>query len=79
MPVGRSAVVKLVALCLLAAPGAALAQQGPVAPASGQRAAHRSDGALRKIIIFGSVGAIAGALGSLRVRRGRDNLGDEHT
>ena len=78
MPLGRSAVVKLVALCLLAVPATATAQQGPAkATAERQQASQRSDRVLRKVIIYGSVGAIVGALGSLRVRRGRDNLSDE--
>ena len=78
MSVGRSAVVKLVALCLLAMPGTAAAQQGPAkASAERQQASSRSDRVLRKVIIYGSVGAIVGALGSLRVRRGRDNVSDE--
>ena len=76
MSLGRSAVVKLVALCLLAAPVSAVAQQAPAMP-SAERQSYRSDRALRKVIIYGSVGAIVGALGSLRVRRGRDNVSDE--
>ena len=76
-----SVAVKLVALTLLAMPGAALAQQPDAAmPWSDTRAAYRTNPTLSKVIIYGSLGAIAGALGSLRVRRGADTLGaDEDT
>ena len=77
-----SVAVKLVALTLLALPGAALAQQQQDAarPSTDTRAAYRTNPTLSKVIIYGSLGAIAGALGSLRVRRGADTLGaDEDT
>lgn len=77
MFLGRSAAIKLVALCLLAAPGAALAQQAPANASTGRQMSYRSDRALRKVIIYGSLGAIVCALGSLRVRRGHDNVSDE--
>ena len=74
MPVGRAAVVKLIVLCLSLTPCVAVAQQADssVVPAGG-RASHRPNRTLSKVIIYGSIGAIAGALGSLRVRRGGDD------
>lgn len=78
MHVGRAAVVKLVALCLALAPGAAIAQQvGSADAPAGARVSHRPNSALSKVIIYGSIGAIVGALGSLRVRRGGDDTAGE--
>lgn len=78
MPVGRAAFVKLIALCLAIAPGAMFAQQaGSADAAAGQRASYRPNRTLSKVIIYGSIGAIAGALGSLRVRRGGDDTTGE--
>ena len=87
MSVGRSAAVKLVALCVLSAPAFAAAadsrptssyRQGqgqPALKASEQN--RRGNALLTKIIIGGSVGAIAGALGSLRKRSGGNATTDE--
>lgn len=78
MFVRRSTVVKLVALCLLAAPGVALGQQRAAEQPTGEtRAAYRSNKTLTRVIIFGSIGAIAGALGSLRKRNGSDAMGND--
>jgi hypothetical protein len=76
----RSAVVKLVALGLLlsavAAPVAA-AQSAPVQSAD-NRSSYRTNRVLTKVVIYGSIGAIVGALGSLRKRGGSEStLNDE--
>ena len=79
MPARRSAVIKLVALCLLATPGVALGQQqGDPQPATTGRTSYRSNRVLTKVIIYGSLGAIAGALGSLRKRHAADTLDEEN-
>ena len=87
MSVGRSAAVKLVALCVLSAPAVAAAadnrptssyRQGQGQPALKESQQGRRDNRLlTKIIVGGSIGAIAGALGSLRTRRGGDATTDE--
>jgi hypothetical protein len=75
MSLGRPLVLVMVALCSLAAPAKAQ-QQAAAQPATEAGVVHRND-TLSKVIIYGSLGAIAGALGSLRVRRGPDALGDD--
>ena len=82
MSARRSAVVRIVALCLLASPAVALGQDG--GPAQPQRDArtsyrpNRSDRALTRVIIYGSIGAIVGALSTLRKRNGADAVsGDD--
>ena len=71
----RSAVVKIVALCLLASPTAALGQQKAPAQAPGEsRTSYRSNRALTNVIIYGSIGAIVGALSTLRKRNGADSV-----
>ena len=85
MSVGRSAAVKVVALCVLAAPAAAAAADGR--PTSSYRQGQpalkeseqnrRGNRLLTKIIVGGSIGAIAGALGSLRKRSGGGATSDE--
>ena len=79
MSVGRLVAVGIVALCSLSAPALAQAQQQPAAaqPAVDVAAVRRGNETLSKVIIYGSLGAIAGALGSLRVRRGPDTVSDE--
>ena len=78
MSLGRPLVVVMVALCSLAAPATVTAQQQAAAqPATEAGAVHRRNETLSKVIIYGSLGAIAGALGSLRVRRGPDTMGDD--
>lgn len=87
MPVGRSAALKLVALCVLSAPAVAAAadnrptssyRQGQGQPALKESQQSRSGNRLlTKIIIGGSVGAIVGALGSLRKRPGGNATTDE--
>lgn len=68
----------MIAICLAIAPATALAQQARSADApAGTRASYRPNSALSKVIIYGSIGAIVGALGSLRVRRGGDNTTGE--
>jgi hypothetical protein len=79
MSLGRPVVVVMVALCSLAAPATAPAQQQPAAVqgAADAPGLRRGNETLSKVIIYGSLGAIAGALGSLRVRRGPDTVGDD--
>ena len=80
MCVGRLVAVGIVALCSLSAPALAQAQsQQPAAaqPAVDVAAVRRGNETLSKVIIYGSLGAIAGALGSLRVRRAPDAVRDE--
>ena len=77
MSVRRSAVVTFVALCLLATPGMALGQQDAAQP-SAARTSYRSNRVLTKVIIYGSLGAIAGALGTLRKRNAADTIDEEH-
>src|SRR5688572_16633088 len=82
MPVGRSAAVKLVALCVLSAPAVTAAadnrptssyRQGQGEPALKESQQNRrGNRLLTKIIVGGAVGAIVGALGSLRKRSGGD-------
>ena len=77
MSVARSAAVKVAALCLLLTPGAALGQSAPL-QSSDTRASYRSNRVLTRVVIYGSIGAIVGALGSLRKRGGGDTtVGDE--
>jgi hypothetical protein len=77
MSLGRPLVV-MVALCSLAAPATAPAQQQAAAqPATDAGAVHGRNETLSRVIIYGSIGAIAGALGSLRVRRAPDAVGDD--
>jgi hypothetical protein len=71
---GRYAAVKVAALCLLVAPGAALAQEFtgyPQQPAT-SRTTYRPNRALTKVIVYGAVGAIVGAVSTLRKRGGGD-------
>ena len=78
MSARRTAARMLVALCLLSAPAAALGQEQAVAqPSNTSATTHRPNRVLTRVIIFGSIGAIAGALGSLRKRSGIDTLGGE--
>lgn len=76
-----AAALTLVSLFALPSPRAAAApQQEPTREAGAtalNRAPAASNEALKKVIIYGSVGAIAGALGSLRVRRAPDASDDE--
>jgi hypothetical protein len=76
---GRLAAGGIIALCSLSAPATALAQQQPAAaqPTVDTAGARRGNETLSKVIIYGSLGAIAGALGSLRVRRGPDAVADD--
>ena len=78
MLVRRSAVVKFVALCLLATPAVALGQQPAPAQPDAGRPSYKSNRVLTKVIIYGSVGAIAGALGSLRKRPGSDAIDEDN-
>ena len=79
---GRSAVVKLAALGLLvcaAATPVAAAQSAPV-QAADSRSSYRSNRVLTKVVIYGSIGAIVGALGTLRKRSGGETtLNEEDT
>lgn len=77
MFVGRSAAVKVAALVLLVAPGVTLAQSAPVQSVDG-RSSVRSNHVLTKVVIYGSIGAIVGALGTLRKRGGGSSLEDEN-
>jgi hypothetical protein len=76
------AVVKLAALTLLlsaAAAPVAGAQSAPVQSVD-NRPSYRSNRVLTKVVIYGSIGAIVGALGSLRKRGGAEaTLNDEET
>ena len=75
MPALRSAALTIVALCLLSSPGVALGkEQGAPGPSNPGRTEYRSNRVLTRVIIFGSIGAIAGALGSLRKRSAADAL-----
>ena len=80
MFVGRSAVVMLAALTLLVCAGAApvaAAQSAPVQSVD-SRSSYRTNRVLTKVVIYGSIGAIVGALGSLRKRGGSEaSLNDE--
>ncbi len=81
MFVGRSAAVRLAALSLVAAaaaaPVSAAAQSAPVQSAE-TRSSYRSNRVLTKVVIYGSIGAIVGALGTLRKRGGAEStLNDE--
>ena len=69
----RFAAISFVALCLLASPRAAFGQQQQ-APTREGTPTYRTNKTLSRVIICGSIGAIAGALGSLRVRRGNDAI-----
>ena len=66
---------RVAVVCLLAAPGAVLAQSAPIqsADSPSTRATNR---VLTKVVIYGSIGAIVGALGSLRKRGGADTTLD---
>jgi hypothetical protein len=80
MPARRSALVKIVALCLLATPSVALGQQKGPAQTPGDSTSHRTSRphrALSKVIIFGSIGAIVGALSTLRKRSSPDAIDDD--
>jgi hypothetical protein len=76
MSVGRSVAVKVAALCLLVAPGGALAQSAPT-QAADSRTAYTANRVLTRVVVYGSIGAIVGALGSLRKRGGSDTTLDE--
>jgi hypothetical protein len=77
---GRFAAVKFAALCLLVAPTAALAQTYPQQQSS-ERTTYRSNRVLTKVIVYGAIGAIVGAVSTLRKRSGGDTTtgGDDHT
>jgi hypothetical protein len=76
MRVGRFA-VKVAVMCLLAAPAAVLAQSAPTQSVD-TRASYATNRNLKRVVICGSIGAIAGALGSLRKRGASDTtIGDE--
>jgi hypothetical protein len=77
MFVGRSVAVKVASLLLLVAPGAVLAQSAPVQSVD-SRASVRSNRVLTKVVIYGSIGAIVGAIGSLRKRGGASSIDDEN-
>ena len=70
----RFAVVKLAALTLLLAAGTApvaAAQSAPV-QAVDTRSSYRGNRVLTNVVIYGSIGAIVGALGTLRKRGGTE-------
>ena len=77
MFVGRSVAVKVALLLLLVAPGAVLAQSAPVQSVD-SRSSVRSNRVLTKVVIYGSIGAIVGAIGSLRKRGGASSIDDEN-
>ena len=66
---------RVAVVCLLAAPGAALAQSAPM-QSPDSPASRVTDRVLTKVVIYGSIGAIVGALGSLRRRGGADTTLD---
>ena len=81
MSAGRSVAVRLAAFGLLlvvgAAPVGAAAQSAPVQSVD-NRSSYRTNRVLTKVVIYGSIGAIVGALGSLKKRSGADrSLNDE--
>jgi hypothetical protein len=76
MSVGRSVAVRVAALCLLVAPGAVLAQSAP-SQAADSHTGYAADRVLTRVVVYGSIGAIVGALGSLRKRGGSDATLDD--
>ena len=78
---GRSAAVKFAALCLLVAPAAAMAQGSPQPQQQNQRTSYRSNRVLTKVIVYGAIGAIIGAVSTLRKRSSGDTTtgGDDTT
>ena len=74
MSAARSAAVRLAALSLLVVVGAAPAAAAQSAPVQtvDNRSSYRSNRVLTKVVIYGSIGAIVGALGTLRKRGGAE-------